>query len=458
MDEPQIRRFLKLWCLAVEVAEMPEAPPEEQERKAQQEITSIFKAVKTNPGVRRLAANPLLLRTLALIHRTGAQLPQKRIELYKLAADTLGRTWRIASGVPESELVQDEYLTRLLSRLAYWLHETKNTSIATEREVYDVLIREWARIKGLDRDPAWDPDEPDPDVVEEVRKFLRKVQVHTGLFVERSPRRYGFMHLTFEEYYAARNLAAMPRKAPRLTREHLHDLRWDEPILLALGFIGLDYPDQAIELLETAILARGEEAEELGFTPSPYEDILGRDYLFALHCLGDEIPADPILVKQLMQRLADELLHSTGSARFQRYRQALERMLECLRGSSAATELVAALTDGLGNEDTDVRYRAAQSLGQLGQATPEIVQVLIAALADDNIFVQIQATQILSQLGQRIPDVAPALIAALTDDTTVVRVRAAQILGRLGQTTPEVFQVLIAALADNDIFARLQAV
>jgi hypothetical protein len=54
------------------------------------------------------------------------------------------------------------------------------------------------------------------------------------------------------------------------------------PLLLALGFVGVDSPEDAADLLETAILAEGEEAEELGFSPSPYEDLLGRDYLFAL--------------------------------------------------------------------------------------------------------------------------------------------------------------------------------
>ncbi len=53
--------------------------------------------------MRRLAANPLLLRILALIHRTGAQLPQKRIELYRLTADTLARTWRMSQGIAEME-------------------------------------------------------------------------------------------------------------------------------------------------------------------------------------------------------------------------------------------------------------------------------------------------------------------------------------------------------------------
>ncbi len=122
MDETQIRRFLERWCTAVEAAQTPDLSAEARQVVAQREIDAIMKAVKTSPGVQRLAANPLLLRTLALIHRTGAQLPQRRIELYKLAADTLARTWRTAQGVPESELVEDRYLTRLLGRLAYWLH------------------------------------------------------------------------------------------------------------------------------------------------------------------------------------------------------------------------------------------------------------------------------------------------------------------------------------------------
>ena len=323
MDELQIRRFLERWCLAVETTETPDLSLEMRQAAAQREIDGIMQAVHTTSGVRRLAANPLLLRTLALIHRTGAQLPQKRIELYKLAADTLARTWRTAQGVPESALVSESYLTRLLRELAYWLHVHKPTGIMTEREVFQVLGHEWARIKGL----AWSDDDPHPDILADVSKFLLAVREHTGLFVERSPNRYGFMHLTFEEYYAARHLAGLRRHAAQRLRQHLHDPRWDEPILLALGFYGLDSPDEAEELLEAAILAEGEEAHELGLTPSPYEDMLGRDYLFALRCLGDRIPMRAQLRQRLVRRLARELLYREGSAQYDRYYRALQESL-----------------------------------------------------------------------------------------------------------------------------------
>src|SRR5438105_9503935 len=103
------------------------------------------------------------------------------------------------------------------------------------------------------------PEKTNRKVVDEIKNFLQAVREHTGLFVERAPKRYGFMHLTFEEYYAARYLVDRSRTRARLVREHLHDPHWEEPILLALGFVGLEYPADARELVETAILARGKD-------------------------------------------------------------------------------------------------------------------------------------------------------------------------------------------------------
>jgi len=447
MDEAQIRRFLERWCAAVEMAQTPDLSPEARQATVQREIEGIVRAVEGSPGVRRLAANPLMLRTLALIHRTGAQLPQRRVELYKLPADTLARTWRPAMGVPESALVEERYLTRLLGRMAYWLHFHKPTGIATEREVYAILGEDWARINRL----HWDEDYPDPAILNEVEEFLKAVREHTGLFVERAPKRYGFMHLTFEEYYAARHLVARRRNAAPMIRRHLHDSRWEEPILLALGFVGLDYPEEAAELLETAVLAEGGEAEELNLAPSLYEELLGRDYLFALRCLGDQIPADPRLVRRLSQRLAGELAHRTGSARFWRYRRTLKERLAYLAGSDAVAELTPPLVAALGDENVEVRYLAAQSLGQLGQASPEVVSALVAALGDENVEVRYLAAQSLGQLGQASPEVVAALIESLRHaDSWSARRDAARLLGENGTAEKPLVVALWRGLLDED--------
>ncbi len=453
MDEAQIRRFLERWCPVVEDAQTPELSVQERRRVAKREIEGIMKAVKDSPGVRRLAANPLLLRTLALIHRTGAQLPQKRIEIYKLAADVLGRTWRTAQGVPESALVKDEYLTPLLSKLAYWMHLDKPTGIATEHEVYCVLGEEWARLYEL----RWDEDEPNPKIREEIRKFLLAVREHTGLFVEHAPSRFGFMHLIFEEYYAARYLVARGKTRAKLIRQHLHQSRWEEPILLALGFVGLESAEGASALVETAILAGGEEAKVSGFTPSPYEDLLGRDYLFALRCLGDNVPVRPELLKRQVERLAGELLYNEGSARYYRYRQALTERLKYLGRSEGAAALVPRLIAALGDstvKDT-VRDRAAESLCQLGQGNPEAIAALLHILGDSKMEVTVpfQATESLRQAGQGSPEVITELLRILWDSKVKDDVRkwAAHSLGEVGQGNPKVIAELLKVLEDSTV-------
>ena len=109
--------------------------------------------------------------------------------------------------------------------------------------------------------------------------------------------------------------------------------------MLALGFVGLDYPEEAADLFETAILAQGEVAESLNFKPSFYEDVLGRDYLFGLRCLGDDIPCNIRVLRQMITRLADEILYVTGSSRFRRYSAVLSMRQAQLIGSKAVMVL-----------------------------------------------------------------------------------------------------------------------
>ena len=454
MDNNQIKRFLNNWCRAVEDAQTPELSPEIRAANAQREIDGILSALENSQGVRRLATNPLLLTILALIHRTGARLPEKRIQLYKLAADTLARNWRIGHGIPESALIEETYLTRLLSKLAYWLHINKPTGIATEQEVYNVLGEEWAWIKSL----PWDADDPNPEIIGEVKKFLTTVREQTGLFVERAPRRYGFMHLTFEEYYVARHLVRRPKKAAETIRKHLHGARWEEPILLALGFVGMDFPDAAGELLETAILAQGEEAQELGFTPSEYEDILGRDFLFALRCLGDQIPAAPGIIKELIERLERELIYRERAGRFKRYQENLLRRLASLRGGDAESLIVRRLLDDLRKSSSDIRLKTIECFGRLENVSSEVIVALLATLKDEDKGIRHAAVNTLGPLAQTHPEVIAPLIESLKDVDMNIRLMAVNTLGPLAQTYPEVIAPLIESLKDEARNVRLMAV
>ena len=397
MSDEQIERFLKQWCNAVERFQTPNLSAQALQANAQKEIDGITASIRNNSGVKRLATNPLLLRTLALIHRTGARLPQRRIELYKLAADTLIKDWELARGIPEAALVNDEEATRLLSELGIWMHENKPAALATEGEVKNKLAEVKAELAGKQPD--------DPEILKAVSEFLEKIRHHTGLFVERAPKRYGFMHLTFEEYFAARWMVNKPRQAARRIRTRLHRPRWEEPILLAVAFYGMNFDDVS-DLVEEAILGK-----DLG-GPSPYEDVLQRDLFFVMRLLGDQ-DVRPSLQHQLVSQFAELWLNAKESGEFKPLRNQWKQTLRIIANSKAGKESVLLLIPALKDENEAVRSSAASALGNATQF-PEVVPALLTALKDENEAVRTCAA---SALGNATlsAEVVPALLTALKD-------------------------------------------
>jgi predicted NACHT family NTPase len=201
MGSEQVEGFLHRWCRAVERAQQPEANQEQWQRVGDEQAREILAAIQANEGVKRLTANPLLLTILALIHRNGSRLPHRRVELYALAVKTLTEDWQLGKKLPDAPKVvlKESEVVELLAPLAYWMHEEKPSGVVTQAEAEERLAATLAELND---------DEPESESVRQaVEQFLRKVRETTGLFVERAPGVYGFMHLTFEEYFAARYIA-----------------------------------------------------------------------------------------------------------------------------------------------------------------------------------------------------------------------------------------------------------
>ncbi|WP_084227010.1 tetratricopeptide repeat protein [Nostoc sp. KVJ20] len=245
MGDEQVEKFLQRWCLAIERAQQPEASEAQWQRAGDDQARKILEAIKDNEGVKRLTANPLLLTILALIHRNGERLPNRRVKLYELAVQTLTEDWQLGKKLPDAPkvLLNQNEVVAFLAPLAYWMHEEKPSGLVTEAEVEQQLAAKLAELN--------DTDLESDSVRQAVQEFLRKVRETTGLFVERAPGVYGFMHLTFEEYFAARYIADNEvSDILAIIRKHLHEPRWNEPILLALGYYGIYSPKQVNKLVE----------------------------------------------------------------------------------------------------------------------------------------------------------------------------------------------------------------
>ncbi|MEH2081213.1 MAG: tetratricopeptide repeat protein [Nostoc sp.] len=245
MGGEQVEKFLGRWCLAIEGTQQPEASEAQWQRAGDDQARKILEAIKDNEGVKRLTANPLLLTILALIHRNGERLPNRRVKLYELAVQTLTEDWQLGKKLPDAPkvLLNQNEVVAFLAPLAYWMHEEKPSGLVTEAEVEQQLAAKLAELN--------DTDLESDSVRQAVQEFLRKVRETTGLFVERAPGVYGFMHLTFEEYFAARYIADNEvSDILGIIRKHLHEPRWNEPILLALGYYGIYSPKQVNKLVE----------------------------------------------------------------------------------------------------------------------------------------------------------------------------------------------------------------
>ncbi len=281
----EIDRFTRQWCRAFE--QIQHGDTRHAIREAAAEQRRLFMAINANSSVAKLAGNPLLLTILALIHRQGKSLPRRRIELYELYARTLLESWnraRSLSGQMVGKSLDVLDTVKVMAPLALWLHGAKPNGTARFAE----LQRELRRI--FTEREASDPER-------EARQWLLDVREHSGLLVEHGVDAWGFIHRTFQEYFAARAVAVLPaeERFARI-RPHLHNPGWQEVLLLIAGQIGVMNADEAGA---TAFVRAIHTAKSL------YDAILHRDLLLAAAILGDDVGVKPSLTRQIARELGE---------------------------------------------------------------------------------------------------------------------------------------------------------
>ena len=230
-DDDDIEQFVEKWTTAIEIAASGDTAVAAE--GAERERVELLDAIERNAGVRRLAANPLLLTILALMKRQGVTLPDRRVELYQKYIETLLKHWNLARGLagrPDRDL--DVVGTvRVLAPLALWMHETSpGVGLVKREEMRRKLVAIYTQ-RG-EEDPAAKTEE-----------FLDDVHGYAGLLLERGPGEYGFIHLTFQEYMAAVAIAMLGQQDVGPVADtlgaHIGDDEWHEVSLLTIGYMGI---------------------------------------------------------------------------------------------------------------------------------------------------------------------------------------------------------------------------
>jgi formylglycine-generating enzyme required for sulfatase activity len=249
-DDDDILLFLAKWTQAVEQAAKGESAFTQME--AAEEKAEMLFALASNPGVRQLASNPLLLTILALMKRQGVLLPERRVQLYEQYVQTLLRHWNLARGLDKRAVRDFDVLetTRVLAPLALWMQETSPGAGLVKRGAVQRRLQSIY----LERKAA-DPEQA-------ALQLLSDVRDHASLLLERGSGEYGFIHLTFQEYLAAIAVAQRGQSdlmpVVELLAERLADPRWHEVLLLTIGYMGIvQQRDEAAGEVLQRLIARG---------------------------------------------------------------------------------------------------------------------------------------------------------------------------------------------------------
>jgi formylglycine-generating enzyme required for sulfatase activity len=226
LTREQSEEFIRNWYRIVETGLA--ADPAQGEVTARIEAEKLVHRLRDpdNRSVRLLemTRNPLLLANLCLVHRDRGALPRGRAGLYGECIEVLLERWREAKGL--SVGVDARAGQRVLQPAALWLHEKDQRTRAPAAELAPVLEPALAAVK-------WQGGG--------AREFLRTVRDESGLLTGWGQDEYGFMHLGFQEYLAAREIrrryVAGDTRVLRDLAARYGESWWQEVtlILLALG-------------------------------------------------------------------------------------------------------------------------------------------------------------------------------------------------------------------------------
>ncbi|WP_315788813.1 NACHT domain-containing protein [Fischerella sp. JS2] len=212
-DEKQIAIFAQNWFQLTD--------PVKGERFIQK--------LKENESIQELASSPLLLTLLCLVFGDSGDFPANRSELYKEGLNVLLKKWDAKRNIEREQVYKNLSLQRkedLLSQIALTTFEQKDYFF--KQKTTEVYIADF--IRNL-RDADTDPKVLKLDS-EAVLKFI---EAQHGLLVERAKGIYSFSHLTFHEYFAAREIVA--NSALESLVEHITEISWREVFLLAAGMM-----------------------------------------------------------------------------------------------------------------------------------------------------------------------------------------------------------------------------
>jgi HEAT repeat protein len=411
LTDEQIASFVEAWYRAIG-ASLPEAVDVAVERDR------LLQAITRKPSIQRMARNPLLLTIIALIKWQGRALPDLRVLLYDVAAQTLIRSWPLT----QRRVELDEFFIReWLAPVAHKIFADPTSDLIDEFSLMDELVASMQRLKPM----------TELEAKRASQELLESVSLHTGVLLPRGSDNdgrtlYGFLHQTFTEYFTAYYLAGKWEDGALDLIRYVRDPHWLEVILLTAGHLGIQRREKAGRFLR--------DLRSIG--SSRYEGVVRQDLLLTVRVLADGVPVGP---GNFVEELLSETLELWQATPFSPLRHAIADLLGQL-GATEYGSAVVRLACRLDLRESEV-LTLAQQLG------PEhFVEELHAVLRKRYLGQKLLASRLLAGIGDA--QGRAVLFRLAKTRGSIVRIQAAVALVDLGD--PGGIEALVDALNDSE--------
>ena len=390
-NDNEIKDFLMKWFTFLEKIE------EERFNKARVEkkTNELANVILGRGRILRLARNPLLLTILVLVHRVGRKLPERRAEFYEYAVRTIAGSWESWKSLQtDRKIPNQETILTILEKVGFKLHNEKQENVVGIEE-----LRTWLN-EAIEEEMGFSSRK-------EVIDFIWMLNERAGLLVERGLGLYGFVHLTFQEYFAARHIACGRGTdlAQNLIKKHLYSSRWREVFLLA---VAIAPPEKANIIFECVLK-----------TENAFEKYIHSNLIFAGLMLAD-IPRIDNLRRKIV---INDLIFLATSRDVDLLRiEALEVLTEICRAFSLGdfTWALKLLSD----KCSDIRRQALEYFTVGGAKDSRIQDAIFGLLHDKDPGVCHQAMVYFTTIGAKDPRILNRISGLLHNEDPYIRHQA----------------------------------
>jgi len=212
-DNEQIKTFVSKWFRAKE-----------------SDLADYFmEQLENNEPIKELATNPLLLTLLCIEFEDSGEFAANRSELYSRAIHTLLRKWDAKRRIVRQQVYQKLSVQRkedLLSEVAFITFK-RGEYFFKQRDAEQYIADYIRNLPDAKTDPE--------ALLLDSEAVLKSIEAQHGLLVERARGIYSFSHLTFQEYFTAREIIAKAYSEELANR--ITEKRWREVFLLTAGMM-----------------------------------------------------------------------------------------------------------------------------------------------------------------------------------------------------------------------------